>query len=70
MASVDLLMICVVAFAAVFVLLSVLAVLMRTIVSIFPEKTPTGDAAVVAAISSSYQALYPGTKVSRIEEIR
>lgn len=70
MASVDLLMICVVAFAAVFVLLSVLAVLMRIIVSIFPEKTPTGDAAVVAAISSSYQALYPGTMVSRIEEIR
>lgn len=70
MASVDLLMICVVAFAAVFVLLTILALLMRVIVIIFPEKASTGDAAVVAAISSSYQAHYPGTKVSRIEEIR
>lgn len=70
MASVDLLMICVVAFAAVFVLLSFLAVLMRVIVSVFPERKASGDAALVAAIHSSYQALYPGTSVSRIEELR
>lgn len=61
-------------FAAVFMVLMFLAVAMRLIIVIFPEK-PAADAgadeaAVYAAISSTYARLYPGTRVSNIEEIK
>ena len=69
MASIDLFMICVVAFAAVFVLLAILALLMRIIVSLFPQRITESDPALVAAVSSTYHSLFPGTKVTRIEEI-
>jgi hypothetical protein len=68
--QVNLLMICVVAFAAVFVLLSLLALAMRVIVASLPHKETAADAAVLAAITSAYQSLYPGTKVTKIEELR
>ncbi len=62
--------ICVVAFTSVFTLLTVLAILMRLIVAIFPERKALTDTAMYAAISSSYQSLYPGTQVTKIEEQR
>lgn len=70
MEQVNLLMICIVAFAAVFVLLSLLALVMRAIVASLPHKETSADAAVFAAITSAYQSLYPGTKVTKIEELR
>jgi len=70
MQSNELLMICVSAFAAVFVLLAVLALLMRLIIVVFPEKKAVGDAAVIAAVTTVMQTLYPGTKVTKVEEIK
>ncbi len=64
----DLLIICTSAFIAVFVLLIILAVTMRIITAVFPEKKAAADPAVIAAIHSTYSAQYPGTKIINIEE--
>lgn len=69
----DLLVVCGFAFAAVFTLLSLLAVLMRVLVALFPgpgEADRGTDPAVLAAVTSAVTMTYPGTKVTRIEEVR
>jgi hypothetical protein len=64
----QLLLICVAAFVAVFIVLSLLAVIMRVIIIIFPDKVNGSDTALLAAISTSINRLYPGTKITKIEE--
>lgn len=59
---------CGIAFAAVFVLLAVLAGMMQLITLIFPERKFAVDPTVVAAISSTVASVYPGSRVTRIEE--
>jgi len=59
---------CAAAFAAVFALLTFLAIVMQLITLVFPEDEPSTDAPVVAAISSAVAAVIPGAKVVRIEE--
>lgn len=71
-----LLWICVSSFTGVFGVLTFLAITMHVIMLIFPGKKITAqaagseDAVVYAAVSSTYARLYPGTKVSKIEEIK
>ena len=71
-----LLWICVSSFTGVFAVLTFLAITMHLITLIFPAKkliakaAGSDDAVVYAAISSTYARLYPGTKVSKIEEIK
>ena len=68
--------ICVSSFTGVFAVLTFLAVTMHVITLIFPAKkiitkaAGSDDAVVYAAISSTYARLYPGNKVSKIEEIK
>jgi hypothetical protein len=64
----DLPIVCVVAFAAVFFLLSVLALVMHLITLVFPERIPAVDAEIVAAISSAVTMIIPGARVTTIEE--
>ena len=64
----DLLLICISAFIAVLFLLSVLAVIIKMITTIFPQKIVEEDAAVYAAIASVYTANYPGIKITKITE--
>ena len=68
----NLLSMCISSFAAVFTVLTFLAVAMRLIMIIFPEKQieATDDAALYAAITSSYSRLYPGMKVTNIKEVK
>ena len=64
---------CMASFTAVFLVLTFLAIAMRLIIVIFPEKQEEAgvdQAVVYAAISSTYARLYPGTRVSNIEEIK
>ena len=68
MQSAELVVICGVAFLMVFVILMLLAVIMRLIILIFPEKAVVSDAAVIAAISAAVQAVFPGTKLTKVEE--
>ena len=70
MGSLDLVYICASAFAAVFLLLTVLAIMMRVIIALFPPKDITSDAAVIAAIASVAASVYPGTKISKVEELK
>lgn len=67
----NLLLICLNAFAAVLGLLWVLAIALRGLIELFPEKpAPQTDAAVAVAIVSAVNSLVPGARVTRIEEIR
>ncbi len=64
----DLLIICTVAFVAVFLLLTLLAVAMRVLIMVFPAEAGGTDAAAVAAVTAAVSAAFPGTKVTKIEE--
>ena len=70
METTELLWTCISAFAAVGVLLSVLAVIMRLILVVFPEKEEETDAMMIAAVASVLQTVYPGTKITKVEEIK
>jgi hypothetical protein len=66
----ELLIICISSFIAVFVILALLAIAMRIIIIIFPQKIISADSAVIAAVTTAATSLYPGTKISKIEEIK
>ena len=70
MGTTALLFICAAAFAGVFALLALLAAVMRVIILVFPKIEERTDAALMAAVASAAAALYPGTKVTKIEETR
>ena len=67
----NLLMICVAAFCAVFLLLAFLALVMKILINVFPEKIADKlDAATMAAIGASMSAVYPRTKITKVEQVR
>jgi uncharacterized membrane protein YqjE len=68
MQSVELVVICCVAFFMVFVILALLALMMRLIMLIFPQKKGVSDAAMIAAIAATVQTIFPGTKLTKVEE--
>ena len=70
MSPTELWVICASAFLAVFVLLTVLAVVMRLIIMIFPEKQQGTDVAMLAAVTTTAQATFPGMRVTKVEEIK
>ena len=70
MESLGLITVCVSAFIAVFVVLSLLAILMRIIILIFPEKESNDDAAVIAALTTIINKFYPGFKITKTEEVK
>jgi hypothetical protein len=76
----NLLIICLSAFAAVLVLLSVLALAMRALIAVFPAPAQpgaagvapvagAGDPALAAAIAMTARALFPGAQLTRIEPV-
>jgi len=70
MESMNLLVVSISAFIYVFVVLSVIAIVMRLIIVVFPEKQRSDDAATFAAINSVFNTIYPGTKVTKIKELK
>jgi hypothetical protein len=65
----SLLSICGIAFTSVFALLAFLALAMHLITSLFPaDHDGANDPAVVAAISSAVAVVFPGARVTKIEE--
>ncbi len=60
--------ICVSAFLWVFLILCLLALLMWLLMRIFPFEDSGPDSAVVAALATVQQIVYPGLKISKIEE--
>ena len=61
----ELYLICGIAFLIVFLILAFLALLMRIIMLIFPEKRAGVDAAMIVAVTTAVQSLFPGTKITR-----
>lgn len=67
----NLFLVCLNAFAAVLGLLWALAIALRGLIELFPEKPqPQADAAIAVAIASAANAIIPGARVTRIEEVR
>lgn len=67
----NLLLICLNAFVAVLGLLWVMAIALRGLIELFPEKPQSpADAAITVAIASTVNCLVPGARVTHIEEIR
>ena len=63
----DIFTVCNTAFAATFILLTLLAVMMRLLMVLFPERKEQIDAATVAAVAAAVGTAYPGRKIGRIE---
>ena len=66
----DLLTVSLIAFAVVLLLLWILAGIIRLITLAFPERETASDSALMAAVTSVYSALYPGTTLTKMEEQR
>ena len=68
----DVLLSCVLSFIAVFILLGVLALLIRLVTSAFPPlaEAVRDDAAVIAAIHTAAAVTFPDARVTHIEEIK
>jgi hypothetical protein len=63
----SLLLICAAAFLAVILLLSLLAGIIRGLTALFPAVVGP-DAALIAAISAAAARVYPGAKITNIQE--
>lgn len=57
-----------IAFVAVFTLLSLLALAMRLLITLFPPPGSRTDPAVIGGIHAAVGSLIPGARVTRIEE--
>jgi len=68
MDSINLLIICISAFASVFIILTILAIFMYFIMRIFPAKNEESNSPLYAAIISTFSAIFPGTIITSIEE--
>lgn len=66
MTATSLIVVCVLAFAVVFVVLVTLATAIHLLTLLFPARAT--DAALVAAVADTVATLLPGTVVTRIEE--
>jgi hypothetical protein len=66
----DVLTVSTIAYIIAFIVLALLAIMMRLITLLFPERKDAGSAAVVAAVTATYQALLPGDTVTKIEETK
>jgi len=70
MESYELISICLSALIAVFLILSLLAIFMRLMTELFSVKDDKEDSAIIAALSTIVNQYYPGTKITKIEEIK
>jgi len=68
MESTNLVIISITSFAAVLIILSLLAIIMRILISVFPAKEDDDKSAILAAINTVYQKQYPGTRIIKIGE--
>jgi hypothetical protein len=65
----DFLLYSIIALAVVFLVLSVLSLLISLLTRIFPAKSEGEDtAALIAAVTSHYNRIYPQSRITKIEE--
>jgi hypothetical protein len=63
----DLLMTCGIAFVAVMVILTGLAVVIGLLTNLFPDRSPEADPALMQAIDRAVGKAFPGARVTRVE---
>ncbi len=68
MENLDFLFNCLLTLAIVFLVLSLLSLSMRLLIAVFPEKSSSDDAAVVAALTTHLSKVYPHTQITKMEE--
>lgn len=68
MPATSLFVVCATAFGVVFIVLAGLASAIRLLTLVFPVRPHALDAALVASVSSTVASVYPGARVTRIEE--
>lgn len=68
MIATSLFAVCGLAFLTVFALLAVLALAMHLITVAFPERKAAFDSVVAAAVAAAVASVFPGARVTRIEE--
>ena len=66
----ELLSVCISSFIVVFIILIALALFMRLIIVLFPDKTGDDDKVVYAVITSVMSNIYPDTKITKIKEVK
>jgi len=64
----NLIIVCISSFTAVLIILSFLSIIMKFLLFIFPVKTKEDDTAIIAAITTTYNRQYPGTRITNIGE--
>ena len=70
MESQSLVLICISAFSAVFLVLILLSIFMRLIITFSPPEETGDDAPVMAALAATINSVYPGTQITKIEELK
>jgi hypothetical protein len=70
MAEPNLLEISIIAFLAVFTLLGVLAGLMAALTRLFPGEMADPDAALLAGVAAAASVVWPGMRITKVEEVR
>lgn len=68
MENLDFLLNCLLTIAIVFLVLSLLSLSMRILIAVFPEKSSGDEAAVVAALTTHLNRIYPHTQITKMEE--
>jgi len=63
----DLLMTCGIAFVAVMVLLTSLGGVIWLLTTLFPDKSPEADSALMEALDRAVGEAFPGARVTRVE---
>jgi len=66
--NLDFLFNCLLTLAIVFLVLSLLSLSMRILIAVFPEKSSSDDAAIVAALTTHLSKVYPHTQITKMEE--
>jgi hypothetical protein len=66
----NVLLACILSFLAVFILLGVLAILIRLVTEFNPNGSRTDNGPVIAAIHTAAAVSFPEARVTRIEEIK
>jgi hypothetical protein len=62
------LLICIYSLSIVFLILAVLSILIRLLIIVFPEKSSDQDAAILAAVTTHLNRVYPHTQITKMEE--
>jgi len=61
---------CIVAIIIVFFILAILSILIHLLTKFLPVKATDEDAALLAAISTHINRVYPQSRISKIEELK